>query len=452
MTLVPPSIVVPLAGALLLALLPAGIGRRGAVATGLVVGLVTLALSAIAPFRPPAATGLWLSDRLAVSLPVLAAIPAVLVGAWQVSLPPSASRQGAGGRLRRSSAAVPLLVGGAILACRAAPLFLMLIGVAILALAACLLLSRRPHVPALFASMLLTSWLGAAILSTGLGGPAGWISLPAGYVALHPALRLCGLLFLLLPMLLLAWPVAWAVGGREAATPDERCAQALLPVLLAIPGFDMAVRLRALPEPDPGLLRLDIVVIVGAGLLGMLLAVALLPGRRRLADRLVLTASVQLGAALVGIGVNGTGGIAAALTILFFLALAAPVALLPAGPPVGAGMRRLAALVLAGLPPFGPFAAAFALLLRLSAGTPVLALLLLASLVAAGLSLLRPLHQLELDPAPAPRGVPALLPGLVALGVLAWLGLAMPVALSDWLLGLSEAAAGAAWPAAGPPR
>ena len=453
MIAVPPGVACPLASALLLALLPDRVGGRLRLGAGLAAALATLVLAAAALVSPsPDAAGPWLSDRLARSLPVLAAIPGVLASAWLAALPLSAQGRVQAGRWRRLPAAVQLLGGGAILACRAAPLSLMLIGVALLLLAALLLLPRRPQAPVLFAAMLLTSWLGAAILSAGLGRPAGWTVLPAGFASIHPGLRSCGPLLLLLPMLLLAWIGAAGMGGTEpVATPEERCAQALLPVLLAIPGLVVALRLRALPEPDPGLLRLDIAAIVGIGLLGLLLAVALMPGRRRPADRVALAAAVQLGTAVVGIGVGGTGGVAAALMILFFLALAVPVSLLPVGSAVGVGLRRLGVLALAGLPPFGPFAAAFLLLLRLSGTAPALALLVLVVLAVAGLSLLpsvlRPSGQAGIDAA-VPRSRVALLPGLVALALLGWLGLAMPGVVSDWLLGMSEAAAGASWPVA----
>jgi formate hydrogenlyase subunit 3/multisubunit Na+/H+ antiporter MnhD subunit len=267
----------------------------------------------------------------------------------------------------------------------------------------------------------------------------------------HPGLRVCGVLLLLLPVLLLAWQ-----GTSRLADPGptdashERTGRALLPVLSAVPGLDIAIRLRALPEPDPRLLQLDIATLVGAGIVMMLLAVALLPGRARLADRLSLAVAVQVGAALVGIGVGDTGGLVAALMILFFLALAVPVALLPAGPGLASWVRRLAVLALAGLPPFGPFAAIFLLLLRVFGNVPLLALLVLAACVAVALSLLPALRQPDTDGTAVRVMSVALLPAVVALVLLGWLGLAMPDRVSDWLLDLSETAAGTAWPVSGP--
>lgn len=433
-----------LVAALLLQAVPLRVGIRALAIAGLLSALATLLLALAPPLSMPhPASRLWLGDRLSLSLAVVVSVPGVLVAAWRISAAtPSGPQRHA--RECRWPVAAQLVTGGAILACRASPLFLMLVGVAILLAGVAMLMPRHRDLPLLFASLLLTAWLGIATLSAGLGHPASWTTLMASSATVPAGLRLCGLLLLLPPMFLLAWL------GTAGFEPDLPATSALLPVPMAAPGLLVALRLRALAEPDPGLLRADILVVTGLGLLGLLVAVALMAGRRQLAHRLRLAAAVQLGAAAIGIGVGGTAGVVAGLMILLFLALALPVALLPvasnSGTP-GGRVRLLAVLAVAGLPPFGLFAAGFVLLLRLFAGAPVLALLVLAGFAAAGWSLVAAsMDQVPPDPPSRLAAMLSLLPGVTALALLLWLGLAMPEILSNWLLGVAEASAGAVWP------
>ncbi len=193
----------------------------------------------------------------------------------------------------------------------------------------------------------------------------------------------------------------------------------------------MVLRLR------PGL---DGETLIGIGLLGLLLAVGLMPARRDLEHRVSLAAAVQLCGAVIGLGVGGASGIAAALMILLFLALSLPVALLPPDRSRGGPVGRLAVLAVAGMPPFGPFLAGFVLLPGVFATAPLPAVLLLAGFGCSALSLLSALRVIH--PAAEPAGRVAMLPGVLVLALLFWLGLAMPDALSGWLLDLGEAASG----------
>ena len=140
-----------------------------------------------------------------------------------------------------------------------------------------------------------------------------------------------------------------------------------------------------------------------------------------------------------GLGVGGSSGAAAALMILLFLALSLPVALLPADGSPGAPVRRLAVLAIAGMPPFGPFLAGFVLLPAVFAAAPAPAvLLLLAAFACTALLLLSALR--GVPPPAGPEGRLAVASGVLVLALLGWLGLAMPDALSGWLLDLGEAA------------
>lgn len=456
---IPPAIVWPLVAGLLLTVLPARFGTRGMARAALAVTLVTLLLSVLQVFSvfDAGAGRLWLHDRLAVALALPLSIPGVLLTASLVAGATPAPTDGWG----RQLGAAQLLTAGAMIATRADPLFVMLIGFVVMAAGASVLVSdrERPGHGAMLAGLLLVTWLGIAMFTAGLGVPAGWSRLSAGPSILHPALRLFGSMLLLLPMMLLASiGSAWASGkpGPDPARTGPSVGPALLPVLLALPALTVALRLHGLPEPDLVLLRLKIGVQVASGLAMMLLAVGLMPGRRTLPERAALAVLVQVGAAAIGIGVGGTGGVAAALLILSFLSLGSPLALLPPAYGAGAAIRRLAVLSLAGLPPFGPFVAVFVLLLRLFADMPILAVSVLAVLCGTAIGLLSSLRRAGHDvPVSGQPGTGASRSAFLALGfaglaLLASLGLAMPSALSGWLLGVSETFSGVPWPPSNP--
>ena len=400
----------------------------------------------LSPLHP--AAGFWLQDRLALSLQLLLALPLALVTAWRLLADPCATRPP-----RYWPAGAQLLTGGALVAVRAAWLFPALIGLTIVAGSVLLLQPRHRHLVLPFAALMLTAWLGVACLTAGLGIQAGWAGLQSFFAVIPPALRSCGTMLLMLPMLLLTWTVSAGLAGPASVSPasvspasvsgDEPSTRVLLPVLVGTPALDIVLRLRALPEADPMLLRLDILLPVGGGLLGMLLACALMPARRRQPDRLMLTAAVQLGAVAVGFGIGGTGGVVAGLMLLAGLVLALPVALLPVPTGLGRWLQRLAVLVLAGLPPFAPFAAGCVLLMRVSG---VLALLPLAGFTAGCVLLLAARPVVDTAAARGPAVGAASIPALLALAVLGWLGLAMPPDVSAWLLATSEGMAGAPWP------
>ncbi len=431
--LVPAAVAWPLLAGPLLALAPGRVGDRlvaagAVVAAGSTVLLAASDLAWPAGAAGPASVTIWLDDRLARSLALLVSVPWLLVSVRTAS----AQRMSGGPGWRRWQVAAQLVTGGAILACRAAPLFLMLPGLALVLAGAALLHDHYRRQAVLLASILLTAWLGMAVLGAGLGHPPAWTKAGAAMpAALRPLLAL-----LVLPLLLLAW--ICAVGpdtgaGPVRATTRDRIARALLPVPVAAPVLDVLLRLRLLAAPDDS-------VLIGIGMLGLLLAVCLMPARRELDQRLSLAAAVQIGAAVVGLGVGGSSGAAAALMILLFLALSLPVALLPADGSPGAPVRRLAVLAIAGMPPFGPFLAGFVLLPAVFAAAPVPAVLLLAAFACTALLLLSALRRVR--PAAGPEGRLAAVSGVLVLALLGWLGLAMPNALSGWLLDLGEAASG----------
>ncbi len=439
---VPAGVAWPLLACPLLALLP-GRGGGRMVAAGAIVAAGSTALLAASELvwaagttvPPVTAATPWLDDRLALSLALLVTVPWLLVSIGTASFPPRRPAGGSGWRrwlVGRWQVGAQLATGGAVLACRADPLFLMLAGVALLLAGAALLHDRHRQQAVSFAAILLTAWLGVALLGTGLGHPPRWTTLGGG---IAPAFRPL-LMLPVLPMLLLAWIAAvgpQAATGAAQAGAGDRIARALLPVPVAAPVLDMVLRLRMLQHPDGR-------ALVGIGVLGLLLAVGLIPARRGLDDRVPLAAAVQLSGAVIGLGAGGTSGVAAALMILLFLALSLPVALLPAGGSPGGPVRRLAVLAIAGMPPFGPFLAGFVLLPGVFAAAPLPAVLLLAAFACSALSLLSALRRARADAEPAGRS--AFLSGLLVLALLFWLGLAMPDALSGWLLDLGEAASG----------
>lgn len=92
-------------------------------------------------------------------------------------------------------------------------------------------------------------------------------------------------------------------------------------------------------------------------------------------------------------------------------------------------------VAIAGFPPFGVFTSEFLLLTATMQAQPWLTVPLLAGLVIAFAGLFRHLHPMVYGAAPeGQRPVAAnLLPVLVHLGLVLWLGLAIPEVLADWL-------------------
>ncbi len=424
--LVPTAVASSVLACPLLALVPARAGDR-AMAMGAIAAAASTALLAASDLAWPVPAGtqaLWLDDRLSRSLSLLAAVPWLLVS---INSGSPRSRPPGGWRLQ---VAAQVVTAGAVIACRAAPLFLTLAGMALLLAGMALLHDHYRRQAALFAASLLTAWLGVAALGAGLGHPPRWDALGGGMPAARPLSIL-----LVLPMLLLASIGAAGPDGSAGlvhAGAGDRIARALLPVPVAAPVLGMVLRLRA-----SFLLGGD--VLIGIGCLGLLLATGLMPARRGLDQRVSLAAATQLGAAAIGLGTGGANGIAASLMILLFLALSLPVALLPAGGPAAGPVRRLAVLAIAGMPPFGPFLAGFVLLPGVFAVAPLPAALLLAAFAANALLLLSALRRAR--PLSGPAGPVAGLSGILVLALLAFLGLAMPDGLSAWLLDLGEAAA-----------
>lgn len=432
--LIPAGVAWPLLACPLLAMLS---GRGGMMAAGGVVAAGVTALLAASAFAwpagvagPAASAAPWLDDRLARSLALLVTIPWLLVAIGTASSQGRRSPIGPG--WRHPQVAAQLATGGAVLACRADPLFLMLAGVALLLAGAALLHDHYRQRAVLFGAMLLTAWLGVAAFGLGSGHPPRWTT-PGGAMpaTLHPLLML-----LVLPMLLLAW--IGAVGpDAEGVLPQHkagsRIARALLPGLVAAPVLDVVLRLRMR-------LGFDGSALIGIGMLGLLLAIGLMPARRGLDGRVSLAAAVQLSGAVIGIGAGGTSGTAASLMILLFLSLSLPVALLPAGGSLGGPVQRLAVLAIAGMPPFGPFLAGFVLLPGVFRAVPLPALLLLAAFAANAFFLLSALRRVR--PVAEPAGRAWALSGVLVLALLFFLGLAMPDGLSRWLLDLGEALSG----------
>jgi hydrogenase-4 component F len=103
-------------------------------------------------------------------------------------------------------------------------------------------------------------------------------------------------------------------------------------------------------------------------------------------------------------------------------------------PGVGWGLL-LGATAIAGFPPFGVFTSEFLLLIATMESWPWLTAVLLGGLVIAFAGLFRNLHPMVYGSVPEGQGpVQAnMLPVAVHLGLVLWLGLAIPGFLSGWL-------------------
>ncbi len=103
-------------------------------------------------------------------------------------------------------------------------------------------------------------------------------------------------------------------------------------------------------------------------------------------------------------------------------------------PTVGWGLL-LGVAAIAGFPPFGVFTSEFLILTATMQSWPWLTTLLLTGLAVAFAGLFRHLHPMVYGAAPEGQAAVKanMIPVLVHLGMVLWLGLAIPVALSHWL-------------------
>jgi len=103
-------------------------------------------------------------------------------------------------------------------------------------------------------------------------------------------------------------------------------------------------------------------------------------------------------------------------------------------PAVGWGLL-LGVAAIAGFPPFGVFTSEFLVLSATMQSQPWLTLILVSGLVIAFAGLFRHLHPMVYGPVPeAQQPVPAnMLPVIIHLGLVLWLGLSIPALLSQWL-------------------
>ena len=103
-------------------------------------------------------------------------------------------------------------------------------------------------------------------------------------------------------------------------------------------------------------------------------------------------------------------------------------------PAVGWGLL-LGVVAIAGFPPFGVFSSEFLLLTATMQAQPWFTLPLLIGLVVAFAGLFRHLHPMVYGPAPEGQQPVAanMLPVMIHLGMVLWLGLAIPKFMADWL-------------------
>jgi len=359
----------------------------------------------------------WRVDGLALCLPPLLAFACLL------RLP---SRDGVRGS--RRLAGTLLLLGGAILSLSSDRVIVAMAGLGF-GLGGLSLISRRLETGGAVA--LAVAAAGSIVLSTGLAIDSGasWSGLAAHGTLLMPDVRLAGRDLADLALLLLCWeatqPDCWSESGWRG------------PVLLGVPAAALVLRLHGLDgAPDRAL-------VVGA-LLVLALSVLLLPAERRPGARIMLATRIQLAVGLLGVQLGGPAGSTGALVLLGTLPLLLPLLSRP--------RTMLGLLILAGLPPFGLFAADLLLLLRLLAASPLAGLLALGALAAAALGLLPALQDRDEAASQAPAegvllGRVVVLPRALAVLLLLASGLALPGPASDWLLAAASDAAGPARPA-----
>jgi hypothetical protein len=410
------SLVLVVAAPLLLsatsALLPARATAMQVAAAGLVGALVTLCV-AIWAFRGPATApdGFWCDDPVSRTLSLFAAMAWALTALHICAMRLDLAR----GQARRWPVAAQLAVGSVMALCRADLLMLLPIGFALLLSATGRLEGGVWRSGAQTLAPVMAMGFGALLLSGRLGVPARW-SLVMPDDGLAPPL---GVLLLVLPSLFMALAASLRASDDQHAGARQGVLRCLVPLLFVLP--TSALVLRAGPSVGRP------VMLIGLVLIG--LSVALMASRRTLPQRVALSASIQFGAAMLGLGAGGPGGIASALMLVGFACLLLPVALIPSPSPA---VGRLAMLAVIGMPPFGPFSAGLLLLIRLFALSAPVALLMLVGFTAAAGGFVS--ARARNWGTSAPLAVAWVIPGVVAIAMTAWLGLSMPGKVSEWLL------------------
>ncbi len=384
-------LLMPLATALLLALLPDRL-RAGALLRWLrLAGMTTALLLALAVILNGADVGTPWLGRHAALFTVLLAYALAATAATADELP----HPGWPGRLHDAiPLAVPTLIAAAALA--ASPLAT----VALTQLALLLLTAVAESGWARFASrqMLPT---GAACQAIALLGAALLAAAPtAGALLLGLGVAGLGLL---------------APGLRPTGRkPAELAAGAgLVALALAV-----LLRLRTTGSLPPALLT-------SAGI-AWLLAATLELWRTPPADAFAIGALAFCGAAVAGLGIGGAASTAGLLLLASSLLGATACALAERLPP-GHRLRALAAATLALLPPFGGFAAALLLLTAAMHEAPLAALPLAAGLALVSLRL----ATVRATPTSTGRAQPWPVAALLLCNLL--IGLALPQTCLAWL-------------------
>ncbi len=240
----------------------------------------------------------------------------------------------------------------------------------------------------------------------------------------------------------------------EGPTPMSAVLSGLLlnVALYAVVRFKMLVdgSLAGTPhQGDPGLL------MMGFGLLSFVVA-SLYLHRQRDIKRLFSYSSIEhMGLMTFGFGIGGPLATFAALLHMLVHSLTKSAIFVTVGhathvtatqriehirglirtqPTIGWGLL-LGVAAIAGFPPFGVFTSEFLLLSATMKSWPWLTPVLLVSLVIAFAGLFRHLHPMVYGKAPeGQEPVQAnMLPVLVHLGLVLWLGIAIPALLAHWL-------------------
>ncbi|HEX4261947.1 MAG TPA: hypothetical protein VHY76_12695 [Acetobacteraceae bacterium] len=379
----------PLAGAALLAVLPAG---RVANLADAAAAAATLALACLLPEL--SASGWMRADPLAVAV-------AALVGF--ISLMAS----GRGGFASRRH----VLVGLLLLATLAADTRVAAVAVLAAALAASWL--ARGWSAGAGRRVLLVTGASAALALAGSALLAGNRAEPT--LGLVLVLAGYGGLAGLLP------PGGWLATAALRA-PDG----AAMLLAGAMPCVPLVLLLR-LRQEQPELMPL----LVAVGLTALLLAAVGLwrsrPAGRRM---LALATAAQGGVAAVAFGLGGPAATFAGLLHLLLAALGRSAACRGLG--TSGPYRKAALLALSGLPPFGPFSSLILVLWATIGRAPLLALPLGIGAVLAMAGVLR--HSPEaVAVRPAGAALLRLAPAWLPLAAAAVLGLAMPGTVLAWL-------------------
>jgi hydrogenase-4 component F len=279
------------------------------------------------------------------------------------------------------------------------------------------------------------------VLMAGASGGLAWRDLAAAAPGADSARLGLGFAFVLTGYGALATlipPQAWlpTAIARAPAPVAVLLAGALPNVPLVL-----LLRLREVLAAHPGGLPPG-PLLLAAGLIAVLLAAVELRRGRLSVRRLTTLATVgQSGVAAFAFGLGGVAATFAGLLHLVLGTLARIAALHGTGArrimPGPRGLRAAPLLALAGLPPFGPFASLFLVLLATIDRAPWLALPLGAGVVIGmGAILGRLPTLLAPDPVPGPYSVGTLLrlaPAWLPLAVAVVLGLAMPGIVAAWL-------------------